>query len=188
MKIRYDSESRPCSNGTRQLLRRHIHPDYGEASDSRKELPQQAVDNATSESLLAFMTIHEEIVNLVAPNTYRTRYVGVATSTGGFGISYYTDPIVSKATNRSNTEIQAILLPTKSAHRGSLELYCSGHEREPASIGHWRIERLPSGEPKLRAGLPVFRGTVRPRGDNVDEITAQLTTAFTSSSIYRATN
>ena len=131
------------------ILRENIRDDYGEARCDRLGLPQLAVDNATSESLRAFMEIHEEISRRVDSSHFRTRYIGIATSTGGYGVSYYRDPIISKAANRNNREIQAICLPTKQQWRGIIEVYFSGHDEVP-------VESTDILNVGTRAGQPVF--------------------------------
>ena len=132
------------------LLRDNIRDDYREAGPDVRDLPQQAVDTATPESLRAFLEIHEELSRLVDRRHIRTRYTSVATSTGGYGISYYRDPIISKATNQSNKEIQAVCLPTKPQWRGVLEVYFCGHDELPVESTDVQIV-------DTRAGQPVFR-------------------------------
>ena len=131
------------------ILRDNIRDDCGEARPDRRALPRQAVDNATAESLRAFAEIHERLSHLVDPSHIRTRYIGVGTSTGGYGISYYRNPIISKATNRTNAEIQAVCLPTKLHWQGILEVYFSGHDEAPVESTDIQIVGT-------RAGQPVF--------------------------------
>ena len=131
------------------MLRDNIRDDYGEARPDRRVLPRRAVDNATPESLRAFVEIHEELSQLVDPSHIRTRYIGVGTSTGGYGLSYYRNPIISKAANRTNTEIQAICLPTKPEWQGILEVYFSGHDEAPVQSTDIQVVGT-------RAGQPVF--------------------------------
>ena len=131
------------------ILRDNIRDDYGEARPGRQALPRQAVDNATTESLRAFLEIHEELLKLVGPSHIRTRYIGVRTSTGGYGLSYYRNPIISKATNRTNTEIQAVCLPTKPQWQGILDVYFCGHDQTPVESTDIQIVGT-------RAGQPVF--------------------------------
>ncbi len=131
------------------ILRDNIRDDYSEARHDRRVLPRQAVDNASPESLRAFAEIHEEISRLVDPSHIRTRYIGIGTSTGGYGVSYYRNPVISKATNRTNTEIQAVCLPTKPQWQGVLEVYFSGHAQAPVESTDIQIVGT-------RAGQPVF--------------------------------
>lgn len=84
------------------ILRDNIRDDYGESRCDRMVLPEQAVDNATPESLRAFLQIHEELTQLVDRSHIRTRYTGPVTPTGDYGLSYYRSPIISKAANRTN--------------------------------------------------------------------------------------
>ena len=131
------------------ILRDNIRDDYGEARHDRRALPRQAVDNASPESLRAFGEIHVELSRLVDPSHIRTRYIGIGTSTGGYGISYYRNPVISRATNRTNTEIQAVCLPTKPQWQGVLEVYFSGHAQAPVESTDIQIVGT-------RAGQPVF--------------------------------
>ncbi len=127
----------------------NIRGDYSEASDDRRALSRQAVDNASLESLRAFAEIHEELSHLVGPSHIRTRFTD-RTATGGYGVSYYRDPIITKETNRTNLEIQTICLPTKPKWRGVLEVYFSGHAQAPVESADIEIEGR-------RAGQPVYR-------------------------------
>ena len=70
------------------ILVDNIHDDYGEARPDRNQLPAQAADNATAPSLRTFVEIHQGITRLLHSSHVRTRYIGVATSTGGYGVSY----------------------------------------------------------------------------------------------------
>ena len=127
----------------------NIRGDYSEASDDRRALSRQAVDNASLESLRAFAEIHEELSHLVGPSHIRTRFTD-RTATGGYGVSYYRDPIITKETNRTNLEIQTICLPTKPKWRGVLEVYFSGHAQAP-------VESADIESEGRRAGQPVYR-------------------------------
>ena len=131
------------------ILTDNIRDDYGEARPDRRILSRQAVDNATPESLRAFVEIHEELVQLVGASHIRTRYIGIGTSTGGYGLSYYRNPIISKAANRTNTEIQAVCLPSKLKWQGILEVYFSGHDESPVQSENIHVVGT-------RAGQPVF--------------------------------
>jgi hypothetical protein len=130
------------------ILLDNIRGDYAEASGDRRALPRQAVDNASAESLRAFIEIHEGLSRLVGPSHIRTRYTH-GTATGGYGVSYYRDPIITQATNRANREIQAICLPTKPKWRGVLEVYFSGHAQAPVESADIEIV-------DRREGLPVY--------------------------------
>ena len=132
------------------ILRDNVREDYREANPDMRELPQLAVDTATPESLRAFIEIHWELSQHVERRRIRTRYTWVATSTGGFGISYYRDPIISRASNSKNREIQAVCLPMKPPWQGILEVYCSGHDKVPVESTDVQIVGS-------RAGQPVFR-------------------------------
>ena len=131
------------------ILRGNIRDDYGEARPDRRDLPRRAADNAAAESLRAFVEIHEELSRLVDPSHIRTRYIGVGTSTGGYGLSYYRNPIISKAANLTNTEIQAVCLPTKREWQGILEVYFNGHDEAPVQSSDIQVVGT-------RAGQPVF--------------------------------
>ena len=136
----------------------NIRGDYSEASDDRRALSRQAVDNASLESLRAFAEIHEELSHLVGPSHIRTRFTD-RTATGGYGVSYYRDPIITKETNRTNLEIQTICLPTKPKWRGVLEVYFSGHAQAPVESADIEIEGRRSGQPVYRvrnAPTPQF--------------------------------
>lgn len=140
------------------ILTGSIRDDYREAAPDLRNLPLQAIDCATPESLQAFVEIHEALCQLVSPNHIRTRYIGVRTSTGGYGLAYYQAPITSKVTNRTNKEIQAVLLPIKPRWRGFLEVYYSGHDEKP-------VESTDIEAVGTRAGKPVFhvRSTPSPQ-------------------------
>ena len=140
------------------ILRDNILDDYAEAKPDRQGLPRRAVDNATSESLRAFLEIHEGLSQFVGSSHIKTRYIGVGTSTGGYGLSYYRDPIISKAANRTNTEIQAVCLPTKPGRHGILVVYFSGHDESPVQSTDIQVVGT-------RAGQPVFhvRNAATPR-------------------------
>ena len=130
------------------ILLDNIRDDYAEGKGDRGALPRQAVDNASVESLRAFAEIHEALSRLVGPNHIRTRYTH-RTATGGYGVSYYRDPIITNRTNRANREIQAICLPTKPKWRGVLEVYFSGHAQAPVESTDIEIV-------DRREGLPVY--------------------------------
>lgn len=133
------------------VLRNNVRHDYGEARPDRCCLPQLAVSNATGRSLQAFVEIHEELVSLVRPDHCRTRYIGLGTSTGGYGFSYYMRPVINKAANRTNREIQAVCLPTKSRWQGFLEVYFSGHDEVPMEVEPGKVQDV-----GRRAGRPIF--------------------------------
>ena len=156
-----------------RILRDNIRDDYSEARRDRRVLPRRAVDNATSESLRAFLQIHEELSQLIDTSHIRTRYIGVGTSTGGYGVSYYRNPIISKAANRTNEEIQAVCLPTKPQWRGILEVYFSGHDESPVQSPDTQVVGT-------RAGQPVFhvRNALTPR------FVRQTINAFRRSSLF----
>lgn len=156
------------------ILRDNIRDDYSEARPDRRALPRQAVGNATAESLRAFAEIYEVLSHLVDPSHIRTRYIGVATSTGGYGVSYYRNPIISKATNRANTEIQAVCLPTKPQWQGILEVYYCGHDESPVESTDIQIVGT-------RAGQPVFRV----RNEPTPRFVRQTIDALRRSSILR---
>ncbi len=153
------------------ILCDNIRGDYSEARDDRRALPRQAVDNASVESLRAFAEIHEEFSRLVGPSHIRTRYTD-QTATGGYGVSYYRDPIISKKTNRTNLEIQTICLPTKPKWRGVLEVYFSGHAQAP-------VESADIETKGRRAGQPVYRVRNAP----TPQFVSQIIDAFGRSSI-----
>lgn len=156
------------------ILRDNIRNDYSEARGNRTDLPRQAVDNATEESLRAFAEIHEELSHLVDPIHIRTRYTD-RTSTGGYGVSYYRNPIIDKATNRTNTEIQTVCLPTKPKWQGVLEVYFSGHAQAP-------VESTDIKTVGCRAGQPVYRVRSAP----TPQFVRQTIDAFRRSSLVRA--
>ena len=131
------------------ILRANIRDDYAEARPDRRILPRRAVDNATPEALRAFLAIQEGLSQLVDPSHIRSRYIGVATSTGGYGLAYYRNPIISRAANRTNTEIQTVCLPTKPEWQGILEVYFSGHDEVPVQCAETQVVGT-------RAGQPVF--------------------------------
>ena len=155
------------------ILRDNIRDDYAESRPDRLILPRQAVDTATSESLQAFADIHQELSRLVDPSHIRTRYTGVRTATGGFGFSCYQYPIISKAANRSNKEIQAVCLPTKPVWRGIMEVYFSGHDEVP-------VEATDVQNVGTRAGHPVFQVRHAP----TRRFVRQTIDAFRNSSLY----
>ena len=155
------------------ILTDNIRDDYGEARSDRRILPRRAVDNATSESLRAFVEIHEELSRLVDPSHIRTRYIGVRPSTGRYGVSYYRDPVISRATNRTNREIQAVCLPTKRQWQGILEVYFSGHDEVP-------VEATDVQNVGIRAGQPVFHVRNAP----ATRFVRQTIDAFRNSSLF----
>ena len=149
------------------MLVDNIHDDYGEARPDRSLLPAQAVDNATTPSLRAFVEIHQGISRLLHSSHTRTRYIGVATSAGGYGVSYYRKPVLSKVANRSNREIKAVCLPTKPRWQGLVEVYFSGHDEVPVESTDVQIV----GE---RAGHPVYRVRNAPEARFVRQTIAAL--------------
>ena len=155
------------------LLRNKIHPDYGESQPRRQGLPQQAVDNATPESLRAFLDIHEALSQFVECDHIRTRYIGVRASTGGYGLSYHRSTIVYGA---RDSEIQAVLLPTKPRYSGVLDVYFSGHARVPIRGANEVPSRL-----GRRVGLPVFRAI----SDPTPQFVRQTIAAFRNAAHYR---
>ena len=153
------------------ILLHNIRDDYAEGKGDKGALPRQAVNNASVESLRAFAEIHEELSRLVGPSHIRTRYTH-GTATGGYGVSYYRDPIITKATNGANREIQAICLPTKPKWRGVLEVYFSGHAQAPVESADIEIV-------DRRAGQPVYRVRNAP----TPQFVSQTIDAFGRSSI-----
>ena len=134
-----------------RILRDNIRG-RSEARENKLYLPEMAVRNATPESLSAVIDIHNTLAGLVPPGNYRTRHTG-RTSTGGYGISYQTLP-VGDGPKAPGIEIQGVLLPTRDAWGGFLEVYFRGHRQAPVEGA------ADTGETK--AGLPVFRVTQRP--------------------------
>lgn len=153
------------------ILLDNIRDDYSEASVDRRDLPRQAVDNASEESLRAFASIHTELSHLVGPSHFRTRYTH-GTATGGYGVSYYRNRIFSKATNRTNPEIQTVCLPTNPKRKGVLEVYFSGHAQAP-------VESADIKTVGRRAGQPVYRARNAP----TSQFVRQVIDAFRRSSI-----
>ena len=140
------------------ILRDNIRDDYGEARPDRQHLPQLAVDHSTPESLGAFVEIHQALSRIVDSSHIRTRYTNVSSSTGGYGISYYRDPIISSSTNLTNREIQAVLLPTKPQWAGSLEAYFRGHPEAPVEAADVQIVGTLAGHPVFRVrSAPTLR-------------------------------
>ena len=156
-----------------QILRGNICDGFVEAQPARQGLPQQAIETATSESLQAFLDIHEGLSRIVDSSRMRTRYTGVRSSTGGYGIAYYRDPITGSTTNRTNREIQAVLLPTKPNWYGALEMYFSGHSRPPVPADDVESEGT-------REGHPVFRVRSTPSR----RLVSQSISALSNSAIY----
>lgn len=154
-----------------EIILDNIRDDYAEARGDRRALPRQAVENASAESLGAFVEIHEELSRLVGPSHIRTRYTH-GTATGGYGVSYYRDPIITNRTNRANREIQAIFLSTKPKWRGVLEVYFSGHAQAPVESEDIEIV-------DRRAGQPVCRV----RNEPTPQFVSQTINAFGRSSI-----
>ena len=157
-----------------EVLLGNIRSDYGESRPDRRGLPQLAAGNSSSESLRAFLDIHEEISGLVDSRNFRTRYEGVASANGAYGILYYRDRIISKRVNRANKEIQFVGLPTKPSWRGFLLAYFSGHGTAPME-GAEIVGR--------RAGMPVFRIRSAPS----DQVAKQMGEAFRTSSLFHGT-
>ena len=164
-------ETGPSQQTVLDILRDNIRDDYSEARGDRRDLPRQAVDNATEASLRAFAEIHEKLSHLVDPSHLRTRYTH-GTATGGYGVSYYRNPIISKATNRTNPEIQTVCLPTRPKWQGVLEVYFSGHAQAP--VQSTNIETA-----GRRAGQPVYRV----RNSPTPQFIRQTIDAFRRSSV-----
>lgn len=164
-------ETSPPQQTVLNILHDNIRDDYAEARDDRRDLARQAVVNASEESMRAFVEIHEELSRLVGPSHIRTRYTH-ATSTGGYGVAYYRDPIISKTANLTNREIQAVCLPTNPKWRGVLEVYFRGHAQAP--VDSTDIETLGH-----RAGQPVYRVIHAP----TPQFVSQTIDAFKRSSI-----
>ena len=167
-----------------ELLATNLHEDYAESRPDRQHLPRLATDFASAASLRALVEIHQHLTGIVDPRSYRTRYIGVQTSTGGYGISYYRDPVISKATNRTNKEIMAVLLPTKMVWGGFIESYLSGHDESPITVptqcNEAERERNRDPDLKLRDGRPVFHVIGAPS----DQFLSQLIESFTRSSLF----
>ena len=117
------------------ILRLNIRPGSGEDAPGRQQLPNDAIENATTESMNAFLEIFEAITSHVPPSHYRTRYAAM-TRSSGYGISFYT-----RSTNaHGRRRIQSVLLPTKETYRGYLDTYLAGHHESPVTatpIGSW---------------------------------------------------
>ena len=158
------------------LLRENIHPDRNEANESRQHLPEEAIANATPDSLQAFFEILSAISNLLpSDDHYRTRFVEHS-STNGVGILYYTRPMGDGPQARG-IQIQSILLPTKNKYVGCIEAYLRGHEHSPITAP------LRCNEPvgnELIDGRPVFRIIGRPSR----QLTQQVVNSFSRSSLF----
>ncbi len=141
------------------ILRTNIRTGSSEAEEYKQHLPEQAVRNATPDSLRAFIQVHNTLADLVGNDHYRTRHTG-RTSTRGYGIAYYTHPFGNRQKGRG--EIQGILLPTRDDYSGLLEAYLVGHRHAPVEGA------IHTGE--TRAGFPVFRVTLRPNPDYVNNL------------------
>ena len=111
------------------ILRFNTHPDRAESAPSRRRLPEEAVNNATPDSLRAFVEVFEEISHLLPPSHYRTRYTD-RTRTLGYGITFYTR---STDSPHRTARIQSVLLPTKQDYAGCLEAYIAGHDESPVT-------------------------------------------------------
>ena len=158
-----------------EVLLGNIRSDYGESRPDRRGLPQLAAGNASSESLRAFLDIHEEISGLVDSRNFRTRYEGVASANGAYGILYYRDRIISKRVNRANKEIQFVGLPTKPSFREDSCLLTSVVTARLPMEGAEIVGR--------RAGMPVFRIRSAPS----DQVARQMGEAFRTSSLFHGT-
>jgi len=134
-----------------RILRDNIRTGSSEAEEYKQHLPEQAVRNATPDSLRTFIQVHNTLADLVGSDHYRTRHTD-RTSTRGYGIAYYTHPFRNRQKGRG--EIQGILLPTSNDYSGLLEACFVGHRQAPVEGA------ADTGETK--AGLPVFRVTQRP--------------------------
>ena len=132
------------------ILRDNIRDDYGEDRPNRRVLRGRAVDNATSESLRSFVEIHTELSQLVHPADFVTRYIGVAASTGVNRVCCFRNRIISKASNRTNTEIQAMCHPSKSEWQGSPEVHFSGHDKIPVKSQVIQAVGTREGQPAFR--------------------------------------
>ena len=152
------------------ILNTNIHPGRSEAREYKRHLPEQAVSNATAESLRAFIEVHTVLADLIHPDNYRTRHAD-KTSTGGYGVSYHTLPI-GDGPKAPGIEIQAILLPTRNNWSGFLHAYLRGHIHPPVEgatpIGEYRVD------------LPVFQAICRPTPAFVNG----LINAFRSSALF----
>ncbi len=153
------------------ILRTNIRTGSSEAEEYKQHLPEQAVRNASLNSLRAFIQVHNALVDLVGSDHYRTRHTD-RTSTRGYGITYFTQPFGNR--QRGRGEIQGILLPTSDDYSGLLEAYLVGHSRAPFEGA------TPTRSNEIRAGFPVFQVTLIPTRVFVND----LINAFRSSALF----
>ena len=152
-----------------QLLQRYTRPGTSEDGEDKRGLVDEAVELATEQALRAFLCINVPLLDLAGDGRVRTR-AAVQTKTNGIGLRYDT------GVGARPTEIQTILLPTKSDWRGWIEAYLRGHQKPPVTAA---AHVDPTGE--TIDGRPVFRVIGKPS----EELVKQLVRAFSTSSLYR---
>lgn len=153
------------------ILKDNLRPGSSEAGDSKRNLPAQAVSNATFESLRAFLRIHEAISKIIGPDHYRTRHAG-RTSKERIGLVYVTHPMADG--KRARVQIQTLQLPLRPDWNGYIHAVLSGHARPPVQAEY--IETI--GAP--RSGKPVFLVTGKP----THRLCEELISAFRASSLF----
>ncbi len=109
-----------------EILTANILEERVEGEAHRQDLPDKAVNNASTESLKAFIRVFEGLSSQVPESHYRTRGTD-RNATHGYGIEFYTRP-----TNvRGRLRIQSVLLPTRERFGGQIEAYLAGHSESP---------------------------------------------------------
>ena len=154
------------------LLRENLRTGSSEAEDAgKRHLPNEAVANATPESLRAFLKVHQAISEIVGPDHYRTRHAG-RTSKDRIGLAYVTRPMVEG--RRARTQIQTLQLPLRPGWSGYIHAALSGHVEVPLVADYHEIIGT-------RVEMPVFLVTSRP----TPEFSEGLISAFSTSSLFR---
>ena len=156
-----------------QLLRKKIRLGSSECEEPKVHFPDLAVCNGTEQSLRTLLFVHRGIELIrTADVSVRTRAIR-HTSTDAVGLAW------QEATGRRR-EIQAVLLPTKSAWQGCIEAFLRGHDETPVSAPT-KVNKphCIGGDLQLIDGKPNFHIIAEPSPELID----QLVKAYEKSSL-----
>ena len=154
-----------------QMLRRFTRSGTSEDGEDKRRLVDEAIELATEDTLRAFLCVNMQLLDLAGDDRVRTR-AAVRTNTNGIGLRYDT------GIGARPTEIQAILLPTRSNWKGQIEAYLRGHKESPVTTTA-QVQVGVTGQ--TIDGRPVYRAIGMPSR----EMVAELVRAFTTSSLYQ---
>ena len=148
-----------------KMLKDNIWAGYSESCEYKRDLPCKAIKFATPKSLQLFLTVNDELQQMVRRGHYRTR-----DARGAIGIRYQEQPC-----QRGSREIQSVLLPTGPKWRGYIWAFLRGHALSPITA------RTCVNEPTSDEvnNQPVFKVI----GPPTPELTEQLIAAFGASSL-----